>query len=439
VLRSRPNYHEVDDYEFFDDPHESWDVHFADVTWCREHFKDAGGRKPTLLPHQRINHFPNHHELTRKDLLAKNLKRQRKRFEKKGELEEAASYAFVPETFALPNDYELFAEAYRRGERAAVGDDKQSTYIAKPAGKAQGRGIFLFKKLSKLNPWRDANASARRAPKPFQRLGGHGSAVSHDNRVVDSNGSNEKDPLTAEPYVVQKYVANPLLIGGKKFDLRLYVLVTSVAPLKVFLHRSGFARFSTRRYTDQGDRNTAPLRDLHAHLTNVAVNKLAETYNKQNAQKWDLKSLRLHLSLKFGSDVIDKLFDSIQTLTIRSLLACSDKIIDNKSCFEIYGFDVLIDESLNPWLIEVNAAPSFTCDTFDDEKLKKKVISDALDVLDLERAVLESYGYFSDDEACDASKLHTGGFDLVWDGGVVVPDGLDEPAASRLGCFVQGA
>ena len=107
---------------------------------------------------------------------------------KKGELEEAASYAFVPETFALPNDYELFAEAYRRGERAAVGDDKQSTYIAKPAGKAQGRGIFLFKKLSKLNPWRDANASAGRAPKPFQRLGGHGSAVSHEWRpVVDDD------------------------------------------------------------------------------------------------------------------------------------------------------------------------------------------------------------------------------------------------------------
>ena len=53
----------------------------------------------------------------------------------------------------------------------------------------------------------------------------------------------------------------------------------------------------------------------------------------------------------------------------------------NSLCFEILGFDVLIDENLKPWLIEINHAPSFATDTPFDFKIKKDVIADAIQLL----------------------------------------------------------
>ena len=465
VLRARAGWEEVDEIDFSYNPLDSWDVHFADVGWCRERFKGGGdgvSREP-LQPYQRVNHFPNHAELTRKDLLAKNLKAHRRRLEKAGKIDEAATYDFVPETYALPNDYELFAEAFRRDEKkreetnaGSTENDPAPLYIAKPAGKAQGRGIFLFRRLARLAPWRDANAARRT----------HASSLA-----------------TVEPYVVQRYVERPLLIGGKKFDLRLYALVTSADPTRVYLHRAGFARFSTRRYhrprssenttrdeptserlkedddetgkktneassSERKDKptahaTTASLRDLRAHLTNVALNKTAEGYNDTNAQKFDLRALRLSLNGRFGEDAVDTLFRDIQNVVVKSVLACAPKfrktsfaaggdyLVEN--CFETYGFDVLIDDGLKPWLVEVNAAPSFVADTLKDAALKKKVVSDVLDVLDMESVVMERYG--GGHRAVTRTKT-VGGFDLLWDDGPVASSGAR--TKSNLGFFVEG-
>ena len=59
-----------------------------------------------------------------------------------------------------------------------------------------------------------------------------------------------------EKYIVQRYVNNPLLIGGKKFDMRIYCLVTSYTPLVAYLYRNGFARFTHHRYDNEDISNT---------------------------------------------------------------------------------------------------------------------------------------------------------------------------------------
>lgn len=167
-----------------------------------------------LESYQRVNHFRNHYELTRKDLLIKNLKRYKRQLIKDGKSEEAALYDFFPPTHVLPAEYSMFVENYKR--------NPDTIWIMKPIAKSQGKGIFLFTKLSEIADWR-------------------------------SDLKLKPDQPPTESYVVQEYLSNPLLIGGKKFDLRIYALVTSYLPLTVYLSRTGFARFTSTRFTMNPD------------------------------------------------------------------------------------------------------------------------------------------------------------------------------------------
>jgi tubulin polyglutamylase TTLL9 len=351
-----------------------WDVAWVDVGWIRDnmdamHFEE----------HQRINHFRNHFELTRKDCMNKNLRRTQRQLQREDKHDEARKYDFFPNTYVLPFDYGMFVEEFKT-QAGAV-------WIMKPIGKAQGKGIFLFNKLSQINDWKQ------------------------DNRWKPDNPQ-------AETYVVQRYIENPLLIGGKKFDLRIYALVTSFNPLVCYLYRSGFARFTGFRYSS----NTKTLSESYMHLTNVAVQKTAPGYDAGAGCKWPLRQLKLYLISKFGVQVTDRLFNEMQELIINSLISVQKVMINDKHAFEMYGYDIMIDEALKPWLIEINSSPSLTADTPTDYELKFGLLDDLYTVIDVENKL------------GGALEESIGGFDLIYNNGPVKPD-RNSCYGTRLGCF----
>jgi hypothetical protein len=126
----------------------------------------------------------------------------------------------------------------------------------------------------------------------------------------------------------------------------------------------------------------------------------------------DLRTLKLYMATKFGMARVNAVFEEIQMIVIRSLqsvqqvgteedhatvssygssgyVGCPSPqvMIQDKHCFEIYGYDVMVDDTLKPWLIEVNASPSLTANTKLDHDLKFKMLNDALDIVDMEEKV----------------------------------------------------
>lgn len=168
--------------------------------------------------------------------------------------------------------------------------------------------------------------------------------------------------------------------------MRLYVLVTSHNPLTIYLYRSGFGRFTHYRY-DLSDiyNNGTSVLTLEMHLTNVAVQKNSSNYDEERGGKYLLDKLRLYILSRFGDEPTEKAFFDIQELVIKTLIATSKIISNDKRCFELYGFDVMLDANLKPWLIEINGSPSMTASTALDRKLKNGLLDDVLCIVNLEK------------------------------------------------------
>nr|XP_031535133.1 tubulin polyglutamylase TTLL5 isoform X14 [Vicugna pacos] len=298
------------------------------LMWTGSHLKPFLLR--TLSEAQKVNHFPRSYELTRKDRLYKNIIRMQHTHGFK-------AFHILPQTFLLPAEYAEFCNSYSKD---------RGPWIVKPVASSRGRGVYL---------------------------------INNPNQIS-----------LEENILVSRYINNPLLIDDFKFDVRLYVLVTSYDPLVIYLYEEGLARFATVRY-DQGAKN---IRNQFMHLTNYSVNKKSGDYVscddpevEDYGNKWSMSAMLRYLKQE-GRDTT-ALMAHVEDLIIKTIIsaelaiatACKTFVPHRSSCFELYGFDVLIDSTLKPWLLEVNLSPSLACDAPLDLKIKASMISDMFTVV----------------------------------------------------------
>ena len=193
--------------------------------------------------------------------------------------------------------------------------------------------------------------------------------------------------------VISRYVTNPLLINGHKFDLRIYVLITSYEPLRIYIFQEGLARFASETYTSKINKN-----NKYMHLTNYSINKKNEKFIKNEnidqddfGYKWSLGAFCRHLE-QVGIDM-NLLWSRSYDVILKTIL-CGENYVQNAmkkngthrtNCFEILGFDILIDSDLKPWLLEVNLSPSLACDSPLDMQIKSNLITDSFNLCGMKR------------------------------------------------------
>ncbi|KAJ3328634.1 MCM DNA helicase complex subunit [Blyttiomyces sp. JEL0837] len=147
--------------------------------------------------------------------------------------------------------------------------------------------------------------------------------------------------------------------------------------LIAYKYNQGFARFCAVKYTS----DVNDLDNSFMHLTNVSIQKYGEDYNENNGGKWSLRNLILYLQATRGHAVTAKLLDDIDSIFVHSLRAVQHLMTNDRHCFECYGYDIIIDADLRPWLIEVNASPSLSATTSSDRLMKHCLINDILGIV----------------------------------------------------------
>lgn len=129
------------------------------------------------------------------------------------------------------------------------------------------------------------------------------------------------------------------------------------------------------------------LTNQFVHLTNYSINKHNEA---QPCDKWPLRALWAHLSER-GHDV-PALMQRIVDVILKALVCAESAIVNHLHahvrqscvCYELLGFDVLLDEALKPWLLEVNISPSLQSSTDVDRQVKMPLARDSLNLAGLQ-------------------------------------------------------
>ena len=195
-----------------------------------------------------------------------------------------------------------------------------------------------------------------------------------ENKEIYKNDEDNKHKYKTNKIIIQKYIEKPLLYNGRKFDIRIWVLLTH--EMTAYMFKEGHLKLSSIGYNL--DSNSSFI-----HLTNYSLQKYNKYFSKyEQGNEVSFETFQKYINENFNKNINFKeiVYPQFKEI-IEHTIKCSNSLINlnsRKNCFEIMGYDFLIDEDFNVFLIEINSNPGLEISSEIIKMLVPRMIDDAL-------------------------------------------------------------
>ena len=284
----------------------------------------------SLTKYQKIYHLFSHQIFTKSSIYI-NYNEMNKKFND--------DYNYMPDTYYYPQDKEFIDKKFM-GYRLNLND----LWLVKPTNDYGGHGIKILQSLIKIKQ---------------------------------------------KQYMISKYITNLDLIKNKKYDLRLYVLITGLRPLRIYFNKEGLVRISSKNFT----LNKESIQDKFVHLTNTGVNEKNKNFIEpnnteiENANIWNLYTYSKYLK-KVNVD-FEKIRNNINDIIIKSIISIYKNLtieqrqhnLNDMNFYVILGYDIIITKDYRPYLLEINEGLSMYYTNELEGKIKNNLLADTLNLV----------------------------------------------------------
>ena len=252
-------------------------------------------------------------------------------------------------------------------------------------------------------------------------MGSVGSGIKFLNNITNVKYSN---------YIITKYLHNPHLIRGYKYDIRFHALISSIKPLKLYMYDEGFLRIATEKFNLSVNNKFSYLTNIYVNRNNTKKYKYPLNENEiEESNLWNLEMYEKYCKIN-GLDY-NKLFNEIIDIFIKMVFSVRNQLIKNikdnnlyfSNFYHLIGFDIIFDENLKPYLLETNRRCGLRDDNASEKKYTHNIIADTLNIVGIKvnktskrNNLMDNKQSLKDiinDELCELERPR-GGYKLVF-------------------------